>query len=118
MFTKFAFYLLLNYTNMLNCRSILIATSKSGNEAMNTSCFEIFALLFSRSGFGRPFFSRVRFCSASGSYIYILIIWHSIVVIWKRYKIYFLNRVLKSDCVDRSALVVLQQTLYIWTLAK
>jgi hypothetical protein len=32
--------------------------------------------------------------------------------------IYLLNRGLKSDSVDCSALVVLQQTLHIWTLAK
>jgi hypothetical protein len=66
MFTKFAFYLLLNYTNMLNCRSILIATNKSGNQAMNTydRIYALKYLLFCSLGVRTPFlFTRTfLFC--------------------------------------------------------
>jgi hypothetical protein len=70
---KFVFCLLLNYTNMLNCRFIYQQTSQEINQWKRMIvCFEIFALLFSK--FARSFISRIRFCCASGSDIYNILI--------------------------------------------
>ena len=70
-------------------------------------CFEIFALLFSR-GSGAVSFH---------AYVSVLLRVH-IFKMFLLYAINVLNRGLKSDCVGRSALAVLQQTLHIWTLTK
>jgi hypothetical protein len=69
---------------------ILIATDKSGNQATKTYDGMIWNICpFILAGFERAqfHFTRVRLCSASGSDIYILIIRHWNVVIWKRYKL-------------------------------
>jgi hypothetical protein len=53
---------------------ILIATDKIKQRKRMIVCFEIIAFIF--SGFGRRFISSLRFCSGSGSDIYIIFFYY------------------------------------------